>query len=327
MEALLEVEGLKTYFNTRDGQYKAVDGVSFQVHKGEVLAIVGESGSGKSVSMMSLLGLIPQPPGKVVDGTAQFEGRDILQLSQKDLRAIRGKDIAMIFQDPMTSLNPFLKISTQLTEVLYAHGQDLPYKEAKQKAIEALELVGIPDAKNRIDQYPHHFSGGMRQRVMIAMALIGEPKLLIADEPTTALDVTIQAQILNVLNDLRKKMQLSIILITHDLGIVASMADNISVMYAGRVVESGTSDEIFYKGKHPYTLGLLGSTPRLDHSKERLEAIPGLPPDVSKLSGGCPFAPRCPKAMNVCRQDKDVPLRQHSASHMSLCYLEEEKDD
>lgn len=322
MTALLEVEGLKTYFETREGLYKAVDGVTFKIKKGEVLAIVGESGSGKSVSMMSLLGLIPKPPGKIVGGRADFEGKDILQFSQKELRSLRGQDIAMIFQDPMTSLNPYLRISTQLTEVLFAHGAKLSKKEARRIAVEALKTVGIPDAENRIDQYPHQFSGGMRQRVMIAMALIGKPKLLIADEPTTALDVTIQAQILKVLNDLRTSMNLSIILITHDLGIVAGMADTICVMYAGKVIETGTADEVFYKASHPYTIGLLGSTPRLDQKEGVLAAIPGLPPDLSKLPPGCPFAPRCPKVMDVCREDRPLPLRSYSPSHQSLCYWE-----
>lgn len=322
MGALLEVDGLKTYFDTRDGLYKAVDGLSFKISKGEVLAIVGESGSGKSVSMMSLLGLIPKPPGKIVGGTAIFEGKDILKFNNKELRNIRGQEIAMIFQDPMTSLNPFLQVSTQLTEVLYAHGAKLSKADARRIAIEALESVGIPDAENRIDQYPHQFSGGMRQRVMIAMSLIAKPKLLIADEPTTALDVTIQAQILKVLNDLRKKTELSIILITHDLGIVAGMADMICVMYAGKVVEKGTADEIFYKSSHPYTIGLLGSTPRLDQKEGRLQAIPGLPPDLSKLPNGCPFAARCPKVMDSCREDRPLPLRQYSPTHQSLCYWE-----
>lgn len=322
MTALLEVEGLKTYFYTREGLYKAVDGLSFKIEKGEVLAIVGESGSGKSVSMMSLLGLIPKPPGKIVGGTAFYEGKDILQFDKENLRALRGQEIAMIFQDPMTSLNPYLKISLQLTEVLYAHGGKHTKQEARKLAVEALEAVGIPDAENRIDQYPHQFSGGMRQRVMIAMALIGKPKLLIADEPTTALDVTIQAQILQVLNDLRASSQLSIILITHDLGIVAGMADKICVMYAGRAVETGTADEIFYKSSHPYTIGLLGSTPRLDQKEGKLHAIPGLPPDLSKLPPGCPFAPRCPKVMKECREDKPLPVRTYSPSHKSLCYWE-----
>ncbi len=322
MTTLLEVDGLRTHFDTREGLYKAVDGLSFQIKKGEVLAIVGESGSGKSVSMMSLLGLIPKPPGKIVGGTAHFEGKDILKYSASELRSLRGQDIAMIFQDPMTSLNPFLKISTQLTEVLFAHGAKMSQEEARKIAIDALESVGISDAKGRIDQYPHQFSGGMRQRVMIAMALIGKPKLLIADEPTTALDVTIQAQILKVLNDLRESRNLSIILITHDLGIVAGMADKICVMYAGKAVETGTADEIFYKSSHPYTIGLLGSTPRLDQKDGVLEAIPGLPPDLSKLPPGCPFASRCSKVMNECREDKALPLRTYSATHHSLCYWE-----
>ncbi len=322
MEALLKVEGLKTHFLTREGLYKAVDGLSFEIAKGEVLAVVGESGSGKSVSMLSLLGLIPSPPGKIAGGKAIYGKQDLLTLSQNDLRAIRGEKIAMIFQDPMTSLNPYLNIATQLTEVLYAHGRKMPMAEARKIAVEALETVGISDAEKRIDQYPHQFSGGMRQRVMIAMALIGKPELLIADEPTTALDVTIQAQILAVLNKLRETMQLAIILITHDLGIVAGMADKICVMYAGKVVETGTADEIFYKPSHPYTIGLLGSTPRLDRADGQLEAIPGLPPDLSKLAPGCAFADRCSKAMDKCRQDRLVPSRVYSDTHSALCYWE-----
>lgn len=326
MTALLEVEGLKTYFDTREGLYKAVDGLSFNIRKGEVLAIVGESGSGKSVSMMSLLGLIPKPPGKIVGGTAKFQGKDILKFNNKELQNIRGKDIAMIFQDPMTSLNPYLRVSTQLTEVLYAHGAKISKSEARKLAVEALETVGIPDADKRIDQYPHQFSGGMRQRVMIAMALIAKPKLVIADEPTTALDVTIQAQILQVLNDLKAKMDLSIILITHDLGIVAGMADKICVMYAGKAIETGTAEEIFYKSSHPYTIGLLGSTPSVEDKDAVLQAIPGLPPDLSKLPTGCPFAPRCSKVMDVCRQDAPLPVRKYSSSQQTLCYWER-KDD
>lgn len=322
MEALLKVEGLKTHFLTREGLYKAVDGLSFEIAKGEVLAVVGESGSGKSVSMMSLLGLIPSPPGRIAGGTAHFDKQDLLKLSQDDLRAIRGEKIAMIFQDPMTSLNPYLNIATQLTEVLYAHGAKMPMEEARKIAVQALETVGISDAEKRIDQYPHQFSGGMRQRVMIAMALIGKPQLLIADEPTTALDVTIQAQILAVLNKLRETMKLAIILITHDLGIVAGMADKICVMYAGKVVETGTADEIFYKPSHPYTIGLLGSTPRLDRTDGQLEAIPGLPPDLSKLVPGCAFADRCFKVMDKCRQDSPVPSRVYSDTHSALCYWE-----
>ncbi|MBI2602986.1 MAG: ABC transporter ATP-binding protein [Deltaproteobacteria bacterium] len=327
MTALLQVDELKTYFFTRDGLFKSVDGISLTVKKGKTLALVGESGSGKSVSMLSLLGLIPQPPGRIVGGKAFFHDRDLLHLPDRELQALRGEKIAMIFQDPMTSLNPYLRVSIQLTEGLRAHHNEISKKEARRRAIEALEHVGIPDAKQRIDRYPHEFSGGMRQRVMIAMALISRPELLIADEPTTALDVTIQAQILNLLKNLQKEMNLSIILITHDLGVVAGMADEICVMYAGKIVERGTADDIFYTPSHPYTIGLLGSMPRLDSGKGDLKAIPGLPPDPSRLPKGCPFADRCPKVMRQCRDDHPLPLRKYSSTQEALCYWEKKEGE
>lgn len=322
MTAVLQVEELKTYFYTRDGIFKAVDGISLNVEQGKTLAIVGESGSGKSVSMLSLLGLIPQPPGKIVGGRAMFRSKDLLHLPEKAMQALRGEKIAMIFQDPMTSLNPYLRVGIQLTEGLRSHHRELSQKEARQRAIQTLEHVGIPDAAQRFDHFPHEFSGGMRQRVMIAMALISKPELLIADEPTTALDVTIQAQILNLLKKFQREMNLSIILITHDLGVVAGMADEICVMYAGKIVEHGSAEEIFYTPSHPYTIGLLGSTPRMDSEKGTLKAIPGLPPDPSRLPKGCPFAARCPKVMAQCRDDRPLPLRRYSATQEALCYWE-----
>ncbi|MEZ4743075.1 MAG: ABC transporter ATP-binding protein [Bdellovibrionota bacterium] len=300
---------------------KAVDGVSFSVEKGQTLGIVGESGSGKSVTMMSLMGLIPQPPGKIESGRALFAGKDLLKLSPQELRMIRGNKISMIFQDPMTSLNPYLKVSTQLTEVLTSHNA-ITKKEARKKAIESLELVGIPEAASRVDCYPHQFSGGMRQRVMIAMALISEPDLLIADEPTTALDVTVQAQILELLTELQHKIGMSVIMITHDLGVVAEMSDEVVVMYAGRPVERGSARDIFYRHSHPYTAGLLRSIPRLDQDTDELYSIPGLPPDPAKLKPGCPFASRCDKSMDICRQDQMIPERVISEHHVSVCHLE-----
>lgn len=321
MTKLLEVNNLQTYFYTRGGIVKAVDGVSFTLEKGKTLGIVGESGSGKSVTMMSILGLIPTPPGKIMGGSALFQGRDLLKMSKSELRSIRGDRIAMIFQDPMTSLNPYLKVSTQLMEVLTEHQKSLTSKEAKKKAIESLEKVGIPDASNRVNHYPHQFSGGMRQRVMIAMALIAQPDLLIADEPTTALDVTIQAQILALLQKLQKENGLSIILITHDLGVVAGMSDDVLVMYAGKPAERGLARELFYHHHHPYTHGLLRSTPDVAKAGDKLFSIPGLPPDPSRLPQGCPFAPRCDRVMDVCRTDKPLPVRKLSAQHESVCYL------
>lgn len=322
MAKLLDVKDLRTHFFTRAGVVKAVDGVSFSLSKGETLGIVGESGSGKSVTMMSLLGLIPKPPGKIVGGEAYFDGADLLRLSENQLRKVRGKRIAMIFQDPMTSLNPYLKISTQLMEVLFEH-ERVSKKQAYNRAIEALDHVGIPEPHHRIDQYPHQFSGGMRQRVMIAMALIARPELLVADEPTTALDVTVQAQILELLKDLQKETGMAMILITHDLGVVAGMSDEILVMYAGKSVERGTSDEIFYHHQHPYTSGLIRSIPKVEGELTELYSIPGLPPDPSKLPPGCAFAPRCEHAMAVCQQAQPIPERSQGGKHKSVCYLEQ----
>ena len=301
-ETILRVEDLRTYFRTDDGIAKAVDGVSFELAKGETLGIVGESGSGKSVTCLSAMRLIPEPPGYFPSGRILFDGKDILQLNQRNLEKLRGNRISMIFQDPMTSLNPYLRVSRQLTEVLEIH-KGASRAAARKRAIEMMAQVGIPDPEGRIDQYPHQFSGGMRQRVMIAMALLCEPELLIADEPTTALDVTIQAQILELINDLKRDFGTSVIFITHDLGVVAGTTDRIAVMYAGRIVEEGPTDEVFADPQHPYTRGLMQSVPRLDaKSHEALRGIPGLPPDLSNLPSGCTFHPRCPLVTDKCKQ-------------------------
>jgi oligopeptide transport system ATP-binding protein len=317
---ILTINNLKTYFQTEDGIVKAVDGITFELKRGETLGIVGESGSGKSVTNLSIMRLIPEPPGKIVDGNIIFDGIDVRSLSIEEVRKIRGKRIAMIFQDPMTSLNPFLKISTQLMEVTQLHlGHSK--QEAYQHAIKMLEIVGIPDAKSRVEGYPHEFSGGMRQRVMIAMALSCDPELLIADEPTTALDVTIQAQILELIKDLRTRMGTSVILITHDLGVVAGMTDKIIVMYAGKVFEQAPTRELFATPANPYTKGLLKSVPNPDADVEGdLYQIPGLPPDVAHLPAGCPFAPRCEKAQDICRAEFP-PFVQINENHSSLCHF------
>ena len=301
-ETILSVRNLKTHFKTDEGIVKAVDGVSFELKKGETLGIVGESGSGKSVTNLSIMKLIPSPPGKIVDGEVLFDGKDILKLDANGIREIRGNRISMIFQDPMTSLNPFLRISTQLVETIVLH-QKTDKTSARAKAIEMLELVGIPAPEKRIDAYPHQFSGGMRQRVMIAMALSCSPELLIADEPTTALDVTIQAQILELMKELSRKLGTATILITHDLGVVAGMCENICVMYAGRIVEKSDVDTLFANPKHPYTIGLINSVPRLDlETKKRLYSIKGQPPNLVNMPECCPFHPRCEKAMDICRE-------------------------
>src|SRR5213080_813724 len=325
---LLAVKDLRTYFETEDGVVKAVDGVSFEVRQGETLGIVGESGSGKSVANLSLMRLIPEPPGKIVSGSIAFDGRDILKLSPRKLREIRGCHIAMIFQDPMTSLNPFMRISKQLMEMTQVH---LGYskEKARQRAIEMLEHVGIPDARERVDSYPHEFSGGMRQRVMIAMALSCQPELLIADEPTTALDVTIQAQILDLIQKLKRETGTSVILITHDLGVVAGTTKRVVVMYAGRIFESATTSELFARPGNPYTKGLLLSVPDpTEAEKKELYQIPGLPPDLAKQAPGCPFADRCYRAEAICREQFPpfVQLAGLKASptaedHYSLCHF------
>jgi oligopeptide transport system ATP-binding protein len=296
--AQLEVNDLRTHFFTREGVVRAVDGVSFPLEKGQTLGLVGESGCGKSVTALSIMGLIPKPPARIVAGSVLFEGRDLTTLKERELEDIRGKEIAMIFQDPMTSLNPTIKISTQITEVLRRH-LDMSKEQARKRAVELLEEVRIPRAAERLDDYPHRFSGGMRQRVMIAIALACNPKLLIADEPTTALDVTIQAGILDLLDELRREHEMSMIIITHDMGVVAETADNIAVMYAGQVVEYASSFDLFDQPEHPYTEALLAALPQLegeDIRAGRLTAIPGLPPSLIDPPDACRFAPRCPYA-------------------------------
>jgi oligopeptide transport system ATP-binding protein len=319
-DTILSVSNLKTWFQTADGLVKAVDGVSFEVKKGETLGIVGESGSGKSVTNLSVMRLIPEPPGNIVDGSIIFDGVDVRSLSIDNVRKIRGRRIAMIFQDPMTSLNPFLKISTQLTEVTRLHLGHTK-RQAYDHAVKMLKTVGISDAEERINSYPHEFSGGMRQRVMIAMALSCDPELLIADEPTTALDVTIQAQILELIKDLKARMVTSVILITHDLGVVAGMTDKVVVMYAGKVFEQAPTRELFGAPANPYTKGLLRSVPDPAHEQgKELYQIPGLPPDVAHLPPGCPFAERCERAEDICRTDFP-PFVQINEGHHSLCHF------
>jgi oligopeptide transport system ATP-binding protein len=301
-EVILQVKDLKTYFHVDEGIVKAVDGVSFNLRKGETLGIVGESGSGKSVTNLSIINMIPNPPGRIAGGEVLFMGKDLLKMPINEIRQIRGNKISMIFQDPMTSLNPFLRISTQMIETIVLH-QGLDKKAAKEKAIDMLKLAGIPAPEKRIDQYPHQFSGGMRQRVMIAMSLSCNPEILIADEPTSALDVTIQAQILDLMKDLTARLGTAVILITHSLGVVAGTCDTLCVMYAGRVVERGATAEIFAEPKHPYTQGLIKSVPRLDkESGDRLFSIRGQPPNVIDLPDCCPFYPRCDRAMDVCKR-------------------------
>ena len=319
---LLEVKNLRTYFDTEDGKVKAVDGISFQLKRGETLGIVGESGSGKSVTNLSIVRLIPSPPGRIVSGQILFDGLDILQLKENDVRKIRGRRIAMIFQDPMTSLNPFMKISRQLMELTELH-LGHTRRQAYDHAIEMLETVGIPDARSRADSYPHEFSGGMRQRVMIAMALSCEPELLIADEPTTALDVTIQAQILELIKTLKRATGASVILITHDLGVVAGMTDHLIVMYAGKAFEQAPTAELFALPGNPYTKGLLRSVPDPTAEQGQLYQIPGLPPDVAHLPSGCPFAPRCDRVEEICRREFP-PFAQLTAEHFSLCHFANE---
>jgi oligopeptide transport system ATP-binding protein len=314
--SLLTVNDLTTYFYTRRGIVRAVDGVSFHVEKGETLGIVGESGCGKSVACYSLLGLIPQPPGKIVKGNALFENMDLLHCSKAQLRKIRGKRISIIFQDPMSSLNPYLKISEQLMEPLLLH-TGCSRKKALFKAIEALEEVGIQDAPERIFSYPHEFSGGMRQRVMIAMALITHPDILIADEPTTALDVTVQAQILDIIDKRRKELGTSVIFITHDLGIVAGFCDRVHVMYAGKILEGASTDQLFYQSQHPYTQALQKSIPALHRKDAELYTIPGMPPNLSGDIRGCPFAPRCEFAKPYCYEP--IILQETTNKHLTAC--------
>lgn len=301
MEYLLEVKNLRTHFFTEDGVVAAVDGVDFELKPGETLGIVGESGCGKSVTAISVLGLVPNPPGKIIDGEIIFEGKDLLKLKESEMQKIRGNDIAMIFQEPMTSLNPVFTIGRQISEAIMLH-QKVNKKNARDRCIEMLKLVGIPRAEAAVDEYPHQFSGGMRQRAMIAMALSCNPKLLIADEPTTALDVTIQAQIIELMRDIKEKLNTAIMLITHDLGVVAEMSDHVIVMYAGRVVEEADVIDLFKDPKHPYTVGLMKSKPTLEGNARRLEVIPGAVPNPLAMPKGCAFNPRCPNAMDICRE-------------------------
>ncbi|MHB0856605.1 MAG: ABC transporter ATP-binding protein [Anaerolineae bacterium] len=324
MSPLLQVKDLRTQFMTQDGIVNAVNGVSFDVEEGETLGVVGESGCGKSVSMLSVMRLIPQPPGRIAGGEVLFQGRDLLKCGDDEIRGIRGNKIAMVFQDPMTSLNPVLTVGRQLSEALELH-MGMDKDQSRQRSIELLEMVNIPEAAGRLSNYPHQFSGGMRQRVMIAMALSCNPQLLIADEPTTALDVTIQAQIIDIVKNLRKELGMAIIWITHDLGIVAGLVDRVQVMYAGYVVERAEVHEYYGNPLHPYSLGLLGSLPRLDaQTHEKLTPIEGLPPDLILMPPGCPFYARCRYRIAECLQ-KNPPLREVLPGHEIACWVDIKK--
>jgi oligopeptide transport system ATP-binding protein len=320
----LEVKDLKTYFYVQNSELRAVDGLTYSVKKGECVALVGESACGKSVSALSIMRLIPYPPGVIVGGEIMFEGKDILKVSEAEMRQIRGGRIAMVFQEPMTSLNPVLTVSRQLTESLELH-LSMDNATASEEAIKLLKLVGIPDAESKIKDYPHHFSGGMQQRIMIAMAISCKPALIIADEPTTSVDVTVQAQLLDIINDLRTRFNTAVILITHNLGIVARYADSVNVMYAGRLMERGKTDQIYEEPRHPYTIGLIASVPRLDLPKKRdLSVIEGLPPDLAKLSKTmCAFSPRCKLAIERCRRERPE-LEVVGPDHYAACFRSSE---
>ncbi len=320
MPPLLEVRDLRTEFRTGAGVVRAVDGISYTVDPGETVAIVGESGSGKSVGALSVLRLIPDPPGRITQGEILFAGRDIMRLSAAEMREVRGGEIGMVFQEPMTSLNPVLSIGRQITETLEQHrGMDAP--AARKRAVELMSLVGIGDAARRLKQYPHQLSGGMRQRIMIAIALACDPKLIIADEPTTALDVTIQAQILELMKDLTRRLNVALIIITHNLGVVARYANRVNVMYAGRMVESGPAGDVYHNPRHPYTMALLRSVPRLDRPRqERLDPVEGQPPDLTKLDGGCAFRPRCRFATDACAEAKPALLPAGVPGHLAACF-------
>jgi len=322
---LVQIKNLKTYFYTEDGIVKAVDDVSFNIRKGEIIGVVGESGCGKSVTAMSIMRLIPSPPGKIVGGEIIFEDKNILQLKDHEMRKIRGNDIAVIFQEPMTSLNPIFTIGYQIEEVILLH-QKSNKVEATKKAIEMLKLVGVPRADEIVSCYPHELSGGMRQRAMIAMAVSCNPKLLIADEPTTALDVTIQAQILDIMRDLKKKLNTSIMLITHDLGVIAEMAEYVVVMYAGKVVEEAPVIELFKNPMHPYTDGLMKSKPSLDKDVDRLYSIPGQVPNPIDMPEECHFCARCPSVMDICRKQQP-PIREITPGHKVACFLYEAQNN
>jgi oligopeptide/dipeptide ABC transporter ATP-binding protein len=320
-ERLLEVRDLHVSFVTEDGVVQAVGGVDFALERGQVLGIVGESGSGKSVTALTLLGLT-RAVNAEFQGEVLYKGRDILRMSERELQEVRGSEIAMIFQDPMTSLNPVYKVGWQIVEMIRAHDTSSTKQQARRRALELLKEVGIPNAAERIDSYPHEFSGGMRQRAMIAMGLACHPEILVADEPTTALDVTIQAQIIELLDRLKDEYDSSVIMITHDLGVVATFADDIAVMYAGRIVEQGGKRDVFYDPQHPYTWGLLGSIPRLDRPKpKRLRAIPGAPPSLIRPPSGCRFAPRCPHAFEKCQEEPRLEQRVEKTGHLDRCWL------
>ncbi len=326
MAKLLEINDLRTYFFTEDGTVRAVDGVTWDLEEGQTLGLVGESGCGKSVTALSILRLIPNPPGRIVDGEILFEGQDLLKISNAEMRHIRGNRIAMVFQEPMTSLNPVLTIGNQIIEVIRLH-MGLEEAESRARAVELLEMVGIPDAVERIDDYPHQFSGGMRQRAMIAMALACNPKLLLADEPTTALDVTIQAQILDIIARLARELGTAVVLITHNLGVVARYVDNVNVMYAGKIIETGTVVDIFHEPRHPYTVGLLRSVPRLDAIEhERLATLEGQPPLLIAPIPGCPFAPRCDWVIDKC-EDEAPPLEEKTGGHFAACWRDPRTDE
>ena len=321
-EPLLTVEELTTYFHTDGGVAKAVDGVSFTLKKGETLGLVGESGCGKSVTSLSIMRLIPEPPGEIVSGQIRFNGRNLLSLEERALQGVRGNDIAMIFQEPMTSLNPVFTCGDQIDEAVVLH-QRLGKHAARAKTVDMLDLVGIPDPGQRANEYPHQLSGGMRQRIMIAMALSCNPELLIADEPTTALDVTIQAQILELLDRLQRELGMAVLMITHDLGVIAEVADRVAVMYAGKIVETGTVGEIFASPQHPYTKGLLESIPSLNEEKDRLSVIPGTVPDATRFPAGCRFSPRCSLAENICEANE--PLLEPTAGNRHVaCWMVED---
>jgi oligopeptide transport system ATP-binding protein len=314
---LLTVEHLTTHFHTRDGVVRAVEGVSFMIEPGETLGIVGESGSGKSVTMLSLMGLVPSPPGRIESGSARFDGIDLLRCAPKDLRRVRGKRVSMIFQDPMTALNPYMTIGAQVMEPLVLH-EGTSKREARDRAVAALEEVGIQDAPARMTAYPHEFSGGMRQRVMIAMALITKPDLLIADEPTTALDVTVQAQILDLIKRLQEQRGMAVVLITHDLGVIAGTCARVLVMYAGRIMESASAEALFEHPRHPYTRALMASLPSTHVKGDTLKTIPGMPPDLVEPIIGCPFAPRCDHSEDLCRE-APCELGEVASNHASAC--------
>ncbi len=326
MQPLLEVTNLHTAFRTGAGIVQAVDGISYSVNAGETVAVVGESGSGKSVGALSVMRLIPDPPGRIIAGSVRLDGRDLMHLSEEEMRKVRGSEIGMVFQEPMTSLNPVLTIGRQVTETLEQH-RGMDRAAARARARELLGLVGIADAERRLKQYPHQLSGGMRQRIMIAIALACDPKLIIADEPTTALDVTIQAQILELMKDLTQRLNIALIIITHNLGVVARYANRVNVMYAGRIVESGPAAGIYHRPRHPYTIALLRSVPRLDRPRQaRLDPVDGQPPDLTRLDGGCSFRPRCRFAQPACGESRPALRDTDAAGHQAACFRSHELD-